>query len=186
MQFTQLIKAALLIMVLLGHGGIASARYTQGDPIGLDGGWNRFSYVEANPINLVDPSGLAPPGLPRNPRDLIPLDGGGGAGLGGSPTGGRSVFGSKPPTAPVAQCPPDVKNTLARIKVGERFPHRNDGAVFQNKEGLLPARPDGYYREWVHPTPGVRGPGAQRVVTGQDGEAYYSPDHYQTFVPAIP
>jgi RHS repeat-associated protein len=35
-------------------------RYTQGDPIGLAGGWNRFGYVDANPLNLSDSTGLMP------------------------------------------------------------------------------------------------------------------------------
>jgi RHS repeat-associated protein len=34
-------------------------RYTQPDPIGLDGGWNRFGYVDANPLTMFDPFGLA-------------------------------------------------------------------------------------------------------------------------------
>ena len=77
----------------------------------------------------------------------------------------------------------DLKPTLDRIRSGGTFPHPNDGAVFQNKEGLLPAQQNGYYHEWVHPTPGVSGPGPQRVITGLGGELYYTPDHYQSFVP---
>nr|EKW6799036.1 hypothetical protein [Pseudomonas aeruginosa] len=31
----------------------------------------------------------------------------------------------------------------------------------------LPVKPAGYYTEYVHPTPGVTGPGAQRIVVGK-------------------
>jgi RHS repeat-associated protein len=34
-------------------------RYTQADPIDLQGGWNRFAYAELNPLSIVDPEGLA-------------------------------------------------------------------------------------------------------------------------------
>ncbi len=75
----------------------------------------------------------------------------------------------------------DVGPTLERIDRGKRLRFSHDGIVFENREKRLPQKPRGYYREFIHPTKGESGPGGQRVVTGQNGEAYYSPDHYRTF-----
>lgn len=75
----------------------------------------------------------------------------------------------------------DLAPTLERIKKDEKFPHRNDGATFGNRERRLPQKPPGYYKEYVVPTPEVRGPGPQRLVIGEKGEVYYTSNHYASF-----
>jgi ribonuclease T1 len=81
----------------------------------------------------------------------------------------------------VKALPPEARETLALIKAGGPFPYARDGAVFGNREGLLPRRSRGYYREYTVRTPGARDRGARRIVAGHDGELYYSDDHYRTF-----
>ena len=60
-------------------------RYSQPDPIGLDGGLNRFLYVGGNPLNLIDPEGLMGQGSGGNARGPRPAAGANGSvGAGGS------------------------------------------------------------------------------------------------------
>lgn len=75
----------------------------------------------------------------------------------------------------------DLAPTLDRIARGESDPHANDGGVFQNREGLLPKEAKGYYHEYVVRTPGLDAVGPQRLILGEGGEVYYTPDHYATF-----
>ncbi len=77
----------------------------------------------------------------------------------------------------------DLQPTFDRIATGATGLSKNDGSVFRNGQGLLPSKPPGYYTEYVVPTLGINGPGPQRIVTGQNGEMFYTPDHYLTFIP---
>ncbi len=82
---------------------------------------------------------------------------------------------------PVGELPRDAQETLARIRQGGPFPYARDGVVFGNREGRLPKRDRGYYREYTVPTPGRRDRGPRRIVAGREGEYYYSDDHYRSF-----
>ena len=77
--------------------------------------------------------------------------------------------------------PPEARQTLALIKAGGPFPYSKDGSPFGNREGLLPKRNRGYYREYTVKTPGARDRGTRRIVTGIPGEYYYTDDHYRSF-----
>ncbi len=81
----------------------------------------------------------------------------------------------------IYQGPIDLQLTIDRIEKGERNQHRNDGTVFQNREGKLARKPAGYYHEYVVPTPDQHGPGPQRLILGNGGEVYYTSDHYRSF-----
>jgi ribonuclease T1 len=81
----------------------------------------------------------------------------------------------------VVELPPEALDTIALIDSGGPFPYARDGIVFQNREGLLPEAPPGYYQEYTVPTPGEADRGARRIVTGACGEQYYTDDHYQSF-----
>jgi ribonuclease T1 len=79
------------------------------------------------------------------------------------------------------QLPREAIETIALIRQGGPFPHERDGAVFSNREQLLPARERGWYREYTVRTPGERTRGARRIVAGRDGTLYYTDDHYRSF-----
>lgn len=90
------------------------------------------------------------------------------------------------PTITRAELPAQAIDTLALIDAGGPFPFERDGAVFQNREGLLPARPLGFYREYTVITPGEPDRGARRIVMGADGVAFSTDDHYDSFAEVVP
>lgn len=86
------------------------------------------------------------------------------------------------PWVDVAVLPPEARETLELIRVGGPYPYpRNDNQVFLNREGLLPPEARGYYREFTVETPGSDDRGARRIITGAQGERYWTDDHYRSF-----
>jgi len=79
--------------------------------------------------------------------------------------------------------------TLAAIDAGRwppaDAPGTEGGRTFGNHEGRLPATNGGQrvrYQEWdVNRKQSGRGRDAERIVTGSDGSAWYTDDHYETF-----
>jgi ribonuclease T1 len=81
----------------------------------------------------------------------------------------------------LSQLPPEAATTVALIARGGPFSYDRDGVVFENREGLLPAEPSGYYHEYTVPTPGASDRGARRIIEGAAGQLYWTDDHYRTF-----
>ncbi|WP_433801523.1 ribonuclease domain-containing protein [Actinomycetospora sp. CA-084318] len=86
------------------------------------------------------------------------------------------------PVRALSSLPSQTTDTVRLVQRGGPFPYRQDGVVFQNREGVLPARAAGYYHEYTVVTPGSSDRGARRIVTGSQGEYYYTGDHYESFV----
>jgi ribonuclease T1 len=85
------------------------------------------------------------------------------------------------PTIPESQLPAQAKDTLALIRSNGPFPYREDGATFQNREGVLPKQSRGYYREYTVRMPGSPDRGPRRLVVGARHDIYWTSDHYQSF-----
>ena len=84
-------------------------------------------------------------------------------------------------TITVGELPREARQTLALIKEGGPFPYDRDGIVFGNFEKRLPIQVRGYYREYTVKTPWRRDRGPRRIVAGNQGEYFYTEDHYRSF-----
>lgn len=89
---------------------------------------------------------------------------------------------------------------IENVYYGRPLQFPKDGTVFLNKEGRLPPKNNGYYREYtvlppegttshltvgdrefeISPPQGHRG--AERLIIGGGEVLYYTPDHYRTFI----
>ena len=84
--------------------------------------------------------------------------------------------------------PPYVLDVLRHVRANGTAPEGYvGGREFQNREKRLPAKtPAGErirYSEWdVHPKVRGKNRGPERLVTGSDRSAWYTADHYKTFL----
>ena len=92
---------------------------------------------------------------------------------------------SQPAVVRVAELPRPGRETYELIRLGGPFPYDKDGAVFGNRERLLPVEKRGFYREYTVATPGSRDRGARRIVCGGPKRTphacFYTADHYASF-----
>ena len=92
---------------------------------------------------------------------------------------------SQPAVVRVAELPRQGRVTYELIRQGGPFPYDKDGAVFGNRERMLPAEKRGFYREYTVTTPGSRDRGARRIVCGGPARTphacFYTADHYASF-----
>ncbi|WP_442941641.1 ribonuclease domain-containing protein [Nocardia sp. NBC_00416] len=109
----------------------------------------------------------------------------------GKPAPGRTTATDAPVVSKVSGVPDRAYTTLAEIDAGRwpdsaNAPGTKGGITFGNREGRLPAA-DGSgktirYQEWdVNPKKQGQSRDAERIVTGSDGSAWYTGDHYDTF-----
>ncbi len=93
-------------------------------------------------------------------------------------------------TIGLAELPKQGVETYTLIRQGGPFASEKDGAMFGNRERILPTQKRGYYLEYTVPTPGLSHRGARRIVCGGartlPDVCYYSADHYASFRKIVP
>ncbi|MBK4257322.1 RHS domain-containing protein [Enterobacter hormaechei] len=143
-------------------------RFIMQDPIGLNGGWNLYQYAP-NPLGWIDPLGLKCSHSSKNPKEF------------------HAVVNEKWGHKMTASEMREVQKTIDNIKLNRpAFPR--DGIPFENNFKISPDSQrlntgSGPYREWTVKTPGVGNRGARRIVVDtKTGQAFYSHDHYNTFI----
>lgn len=93
-------------------------------------------------------------------------------------------------TIGLAELPKQGVETYTLIRQGGPFASEKDGAMFGNRERMLPAQKRGYYLEYTVPTPGLNHRGVKRIVCGgartTPDVCYYTADHYASFRKIVP
>ena len=83
--------------------------------------------------------------------------------------------------------PQKVYDVLKYIRANNQpMPGYVGGRIFSNREEILPREDNNgkpvLYHEWdVNPKVTGQNRGTERIITGSDGRAWYTNDHYQSF-----
>lgn len=128
--------------------------------------------TEATTPALEEPAAAPAPAATATPKPARPT---------ATPTRGPPDTYRGYPVITYDELPPEALDTLSLIDSDGPFPYSKDGSTFQNRERLLPRKPNGYYREYTVITPGEDDRGARRIIGGDEGERYYTDDHYASF-----
>jgi ribonuclease T1 len=174
-----LITAALVgLVALVVIGWLASSG---GSDRGLGAGTTTAPGGASASAGTLGPGGSGGTAVPGGPGGTAVPGGSGGTGVPGA-SGGAVTAPAGMAVRALSGLPGEAAQVWRLIQRGGPFRYSQDGATFGNREGRLPARPNGYYREYTVPTPGEGDRGARRLITGRDGELYYTGDHYASFV----
>ena len=134
--------------------------------------WWFLRTPDTAPSALPAPAASTPAGRTSTPLELPP------APVASPATRPRATTATLP-----GFLPREARDTIALIQRGGQYPYRQDNGIFGNREGHLPKKPRGWYREYTVDTPGLSHRGARRIVTGGNppSEWYYTDDHYDSF-----
>lgn len=120
--------------------------------------------------------------VPASPIQSSPIQSGPAQSLAPAPAAPPAIANlSGLPEVKASELPPEARQTLALIARGGPYPYARDDVTFGNFERILPRKSSGYYKEYTVRTPGESDRGARRIVAGEAGEKYYTPDHYNSF-----
>lgn len=130
-------------------------------------GWGLSYFTYSNQL---------PSGVTQNPTENV------------KPTNGlNQKFADKEDVYSVSDLPPYAAEVLEYILEYDEAPSGYvGGRTFHNREGLLPKTNERgmkyQYREWdVKPKNRNENRGAERLVTSNEKDVYYTNDHYQSF-----
>lgn len=143
-------------------------RFTQPDPIGLAGGTNLYLYAP-NTQSWIDPLGLRCTLKANNPKQAHAMI--------------QEKWGYRMSSRDMKE----LQATIDNIKL-RRPAHQRDGIEFENNFKYAPQSQrlntgSGPYEEWRVRTPGGSGAGARRIVVDKKtGQAYYTHDHYDSYI----